>query len=38
MTSISAYVLQARGAYRTPRDGGFTYMIFTAVRWAEGPC
>lgn len=37
MTSISAYILQARGAYRTPRDqGGFTYMIFTAIRWADG--
>jgi hypothetical protein len=35
MTSIAAYVLQAKGAYRTPRDdGGFTYLIFTDVRWA----
>lgn len=36
MTSITAYVLQAKGAYRTPRDRGFTYMILTAVRWADG--
>jgi hypothetical protein len=37
MTSISAYVLQAKGAYRTPRDaGGFTYMIFTTIAWADG--
>ena len=36
MTSIAAYVLQAKGAYRTPREHGFTYMIFTTVRWADG--
>lgn len=37
MTSISAYVLQAKGVYRTPRDeGGFTYMIFTTIAWADG--
>ena len=37
MTSISAYILQAKGVYRTPRDaGGFTYMIFTSIAWAEG--
>lgn len=37
MTSISAYVLQAKGVYRTPRDaGGFTYMILTSVEWADG--
>lgn len=35
MTSISAYILQAKGAYRTPEDIGFSYMIFTDVRWAE---
>lgn len=38
MTSVSAYILQAKGVYRTPReDGGFTYMIFTAIRWADIP-
>ena len=37
MTSISAYVLRAEGAYRTPRDeGGFTYMILTSIAWADG--
>jgi len=35
MTSVSAYVLQAKGVYRTPREGGFTYMIFTSIRWAD---
>ena len=35
MTSISAFVLQAKGVYRTPRDeGGFTYMVITAIDWA----
>jgi hypothetical protein len=36
MTSVSAYILQAKGVYRTPReDGGFTYMIFTAIGWGD---
>jgi hypothetical protein len=36
MTSVSAYILQAKGVYRTPRaGGGFTYMIFTSIRWAD---
>lgn len=36
MTSITAYVLRAKGAYRTPRENGFTYLVFTGVRWADG--
>jgi hypothetical protein len=37
MTSISAFVLQAKGVYRTPRDeGGFTYMVITAIDWTPG--
>lgn len=35
MTSIAAYVLQARGAYRMPVDHLYTFAIFDAVRWAE---
>ena len=35
MTSISAYVLQAKGGYRAPTDRGFAYMVFTSVRWAD---
>ena len=36
MTSISAYVLQAKGCYRTPEETGFTYMVFTSIAWAPG--
>ena len=35
MTSISAYFLGAIGAYRTPGERGFEYMVITAIRWAE---
>jgi hypothetical protein len=35
MTSIAAYIPQAQGAYRTPDETGFTYMILDSVRWAE---
>ena len=35
MTSISAFVLRARGVYRTPSETGFTYMVLTSVRWAD---
>ena len=37
MTSIAAYILQAKGAYRTPGQTGLTYMILTSLRWAEEP-
>jgi hypothetical protein len=26
--------LQARGAYRTPGDTGFTFMVITGIHWA----
>ena len=32
MTSIAAYVLQAKGAYRTPRENGFTYLLINEIR------
>jgi hypothetical protein len=32
MTSITAYVLQAQGAYRAPTPPGFTYMVMTAIQ------
>jgi hypothetical protein len=35
MTSITAFVLRAKGVYRTPREGGFTFMVLTSVRWAD---
>jgi hypothetical protein len=31
MTSISAYVLQAQGAYRAATAGGFAYMVMTSL-------
>ena len=36
MTSIAAFVLQSCGAYRSPLDDGFTYMVMSAIRWADG--
>jgi hypothetical protein len=33
MTSISAYLLGSVGAYRTPAENGFTYMVITSIRW-----
>jgi hypothetical protein len=33
MTSISAYVLQAEGAYRAATPHGFTYLVMTSVEW-----
>ena len=35
MAAVSAFLLQAQGAYRTPDEGGFTFMIMTDVRWAQ---
>ena len=34
MTSIAAFLLRAKGAYRSPRENGFTFMIITSVGWA----
>jgi hypothetical protein len=36
MTSIAAYVLQAKGAYRMPNDQVFSFAIFDAVEWVPG--
>jgi len=35
MTSITAYVLQAKGVYRTRDETGFTFMVMTSIRWAD---
>jgi hypothetical protein len=35
MTAISAHLLKAKGAYRSPDERGFTFMILTDVRWAQ---
>lgn len=34
MTAVAAFLLKARGAYRSPKEGGFTFMVITDVRWA----
>ena len=34
MASITAFLTKAKGAYRTPDEGGFTFMIMTSVKWA----
>lgn len=36
MTAITAYLLKARGAYRSPDEDGFTYLIYTEIRFAPG--
>ena len=36
MTSIAAYILQAKGAYRMPDARLFSFVIFDAVEWAPG--
>jgi hypothetical protein len=35
MTSITAQVIEAKGAYRTSSDNGFTYMVITEIKWAN---
>ena len=34
MASITALLTGAKGAYRSPKDGGFTFMVLTDVQWA----
>ena len=35
MTAVTAFLLRARGAYRSPDDNGFTFMVLTDVRWVQ---
>jgi hypothetical protein len=35
MTSITAHLLNAKGAYRTSSENGFTYMVITEIQWAN---
>ncbi len=35
MTSITSYILNAKGAYRTADKTGFTYMVITDIYWVE---
>jgi hypothetical protein len=35
MTAVTARLLGALGAYRTPGENSFVFMVLTAVRWAD---
>jgi len=35
MTSITSYILNAKGAYRTTEKSGFTYMVITDIFWIK---
>jgi hypothetical protein len=35
MAAVSAYLLGARGAYRSPDEHSFTFMVMTDVKWAQ---
>ena len=35
MTSITAHLLKAKGAYRASSENGFTYMVITEILWAN---
>jgi hypothetical protein len=35
MTSVAAALLKAKGAYRTPDERGFTFMVITDIRWVQ---
>lgn len=35
MTSIAAYLMGAKGAYRTQDEHGFSFMVLTDVGWAQ---
>ena len=37
MTSLTAKLLSAKGAYRAPIEHLLIFVIFTEIRWAEGP-
>ncbi|MCI5064119.1 hypothetical protein MRY87_00185 [bacterium] len=34
MTSVAAFVLKAKGAYKSPDDNGAAFMVFTDIDWA----
>ena len=35
MTAVTARILQAKGAYRSPHDNGCTFLVFTRLKWAS---
>lgn len=36
MTGVAARLLESRGAYRSPDEDGFTFMLFSEIAWAQG--
>mgnify|MGYP003387161660 CR=1 FL=1 len=37
MTAVAAYLLKAKGAYRTPDESGLTYLLITDIRLVVKP-
>jgi len=37
MTSITAMLVNAKGAYKSPGENGTYFMVFTDIRWATAP-
>ena len=35
MAAVAAFLLKAKGAYRSPHEHGFTFMVMTNVAWAH---
>lgn len=35
MTAVAAYLLQAKGAYRSPDEHGAAFMVMTDIRWSH---
>jgi hypothetical protein len=35
MTAVTAKLLQAKGAYRSPDQTGFSFFVFTDIWWAN---
>jgi hypothetical protein len=33
MTAVATFLLRAKGAYRSPDESGFTFMVMTAIGW-----
>jgi hypothetical protein len=35
MAAVSAFLLQAKGIYRSPDEHGYTFLVMTDVKWAQ---
>jgi hypothetical protein len=35
MAAVSAYLLDAKGVYRSPDEHGYTFLVMTDIRWAQ---